>query len=294
MDELAKKLKVEPEIVKILFKHKNKSILKNSSTFNVVAASYNSTDKNLTTTNAQINAQNNAKVIKKFRTSNNLAPGAALSLLTGCNSNSNTNNSSFLDDNSLLSSQSSTPDLDIVQKTSSTAQTTLQKPIQNKHLTNLNPTSSNKNINNITPVKQTSNILKADQIHEKFFKGQSPHGSSISLSSPSAAILFGMNSNSFSVPNETPHKSHNPISKLALQDIKETKSPIEKSFTNPEANNQNCSNLTSALNSPSKDKENKLNQQNTSFNVNTTNSNIDELILDAFMNDFSYEIAGSK
>jgi hypothetical protein len=181
--------------------------------------------------------------MKKFKTS--IAPSLALNLLV-------TNSSVPDNENSALSNPTSSP---FVHTHSQTAH-----PAQNKCITHL---SSNTNASNvITPVKQVASALTADQIHHNFFKGQTPGASSYSLSSPSAAILFGMNSNSFSVPNEVQYSLNTASSRMH----------VTKTYGNHD------------------DKENKPSYHNVSCTNNASISNIDDVIIETFMNDISYEL----
>jgi hypothetical protein len=190
--------------------------------------------------------QNVQSCLKKFKTSN-IAPSVALNLLV-------TNSSVPDNDNSVMSNPTSSPFVHI----SSIA----TRPTQNKCIAQL---SSNANANVTTPVKQIASALTADQIHHAFFKGQTPHASSFSLSSPSAAILFGMNSNSFSVPNEVQYNANAASSRTQT-------TTVTKTFVDQH------------------DKENKPSNHNLSFTNNTSISNIDDVIIETFMNDISYEL----
>ena len=222
IEELAVKIKADADLVKLWFRKKH---------------------------------QTNQSIMKKFKTSN-LAQSVALSLITA-----NTGNSSFLEDNSLLSNTSS-PHINI---TNNQQQTSFYKTTT-KYLNN------NLNVNNqnlITPIKHTSTAITSDQIHASLFKAQTPLTSSFSLSSPSAAILFGLNSNSFTVPNDIQQN---------------TKATTTTTTTTSRFEQQQQ--LNDSL--PHHNKENR--GANQSMTNNTSISNIDDVIIDAFINDFSYEI----
>ena len=142
--------------------------------------------------------------------------------------------------------------------------------LQNKYLTNFNNNGSTiiNHLQTNTPVKQMSQVTSEHNI----LKGQTPGASSFSLSSPSAAIFFGLNSNSFSVPG----------------DMQQHSASVTPRMSKSEHTNNDLKSNTSATNYGF-NKENKQGNLNLT-NTNTSMSNIDDVIIDAFMNDFSYEI----
>jgi hypothetical protein len=228
MGEMALKLNIEFEIVRVFYKKKHKTI---------------------------------QSTMKKFKTAN-LAPATALNLLVSNSScaeepASNPTSSPFININSHLQQQQ---------------QQQHHHPhrlAQNKCLTQLSANAIINNANSngtVTPVKQImSAALTADQLHTNLFKAQTPAASSYSLSSPSAAILFGMNSNSFSVPSE-----------------------IQFNVTSSRAARHNAKSQSSEQHAAD-NKENKPENQSVNFGNNTSVSFIDDAIIDAFMNDISYD-----
>jgi hypothetical protein len=138
----------------------------------------------------------------------------------------------------------------------------------NKQINNQNTPFCNNNNSHTINNNNTNNIINTTP--NKF------NASTLSMSSPSAAVLFTLNSNSFSIPNELHYpntfSNSNSTSKLLASKIEYINGTAElQSIVNDDNQNHNINNYTKS-------------------EMSTDLSCIDDSVINAFINDFSYEI----
>ena len=192
--------------------------------------------------------------IKKFK-KGNLVNSLAINL----------NGSSFTDNDTSMSSVTFSPCLNNHQSPSVSHKLTKSQSIL----------GTNQSANNCTPFRPNGTQSAQNLINN--FKKTPSLVSSLSLSSPSAAVLFSLNSNSFSMPNENLNTTpiHNSATKLLASKVDMMNSTSEMPIITASANKR----------------DNESNMNNMSREENSTDlSCLDEAVIAAFINDFSYEI----
>lgn len=208
--------------------------------------------------------------VKKFKKANLVVNSIALALL-------NETNTSLLDQSS-SSSSSSNPS---PQKAQANPETLNEERKQTDDLIN----------QNLTPVKSNSNSPL--RLKEKTQKTPSLV-SSLSLSSPTAAVFFGLaNNNSFSIPHDMTNLNYSVLntSHQTVHNTSATTKLLASKVDLISGNSDVQTIITKNFKQESLSNIAKTNNSNQSRSENSTDlSCIDDVVLAAFVNDFSYEI----